>query len=69
MGPARAIDLALLHRGELVFEHGLAVVEQAADQRGLAVVHAAGRGEAQKVLFAGRWPNRRPDKARGRFSR
>ena len=45
---AGAIDLALLHGGELIFEDGLAVVEQAADQRGFAVVDAAGGGEAQQ---------------------
>ena len=45
-----AIDAALLHRGKLVFVHALGVVQQAADQRRLAVVHAAGRGEAQHLL-------------------
>ncbi len=48
-GAAGAIDLALLHGGELVLEDGLAVVEQAADQRGFAVVHAARGGEAQQA--------------------
>ena len=46
---AGAIDFALLHGGELVFEDGLAVVEQAADQGGFAVVDAAGGGEAQQA--------------------
>ena len=34
-------------RGELVFENQFAVVEQASDQRGLAVVHRTARDEAQ----------------------
>ena len=38
-------------RADLVFVHALRVVEQAADQRRLAVVHAAGGGEAQQVLL------------------
>ena len=43
------VDAALLDVRELVGEHGLGVVEQAADQRRLAVVDAAGGGEAQQV--------------------
>ena len=35
---------------ELIFVRALGVVQQAPDQRGLAVVHAAGRGQAQQVL-------------------
>ena len=53
IGPLGTIDLALADGGELVFEDRLAVVEQAADQRRLAVVDAAGGGEAQQA-FAGR---------------
>jgi len=34
---------------ELVLERGLGVVEQAADERGLAVVDRAGGGEPQEV--------------------
>jgi hypothetical protein len=34
-------------RAELVVEQGLALVQQAADQRALAVVHAAAGDEAQ----------------------
>ena len=36
-------------RLELVLEDPLGVVEEAADQRGLAVVHRAGRGQAQEL--------------------
>jgi hypothetical protein len=36
--------------GELVLEDHLGVVQQAADQRGLAVVHRAAGDEAQHVL-------------------
>src|SRR4051812_32122456 len=43
------VDAALLDVRELVGEHGLGVIEQAADQRRLAVVDAAGGGEAQEV--------------------
>ncbi len=38
------------HRRELVLEDLLRVVQQAADQRALAVVHAAAGDEAQQVL-------------------
>jgi hypothetical protein len=43
------LDAALLDVRELVGEHGLGVVEEAADQRGLAVVDAPRGGEAQQV--------------------
>ncbi len=46
----RAIDAALGDGGELVFVDRLGVMQQAADERRLAVVHAAGRGEAQHLL-------------------
>ena len=38
-----------LDRGQLVFHDGLGVVQQPADQRGLAVVDRAGGGQAQEV--------------------
>ncbi len=38
-----------LHRFQLVFKNGFAVVEQSADQCAFAVVHASGCGEAQEV--------------------
>ena len=37
----------------LVLEHGLAVVQQPADEGALAVVHRAGGGDAQDVLAGG----------------
>ena len=40
----------LRDRSELVLVDALGVVQQPADQRRLAVVHAAGGGEAQQVL-------------------
>ena len=43
------VDAALLDVRELVGQHGLGVVQQPADQRRLAVVDAAGGGEAQQV--------------------
>ena len=43
------VDAALLDVRELVGQHGLGVIEQPADQRGLAVVDAAGGGEPQEV--------------------
>ena len=55
----REIDLAVLgavpaavrlERGHLVVEQQLGVVQQAPDQRALAVVHAAARDEAQQAL-------------------
>ena len=50
-GPAGAIDAAAAHGGELILVDRLGVVQQAADQRGLAVVDAAGGGEAQQFLI------------------
>ena len=47
----RAIDLALLHRSELIFVNALGVVQQPADQRRFAVVHAAGGRETQQILL------------------
>ena len=44
---ARAVDLALLHRNNLVFVDRLRVVQQAANQRGLAIVHAARGGKPE----------------------
>ncbi len=47
----RAIDAALFYGGELILEDGFGIVQQAADERRFAVVHAARRGEAQQILF------------------
>src|SRR5262249_61604356 len=44
-------------RGDLVGEAGLGVVEQPADQRGLAGVHAAGGGEPKLVAHQ-KYPSR-----------
>ena len=43
------VDRALLHVGELVGEDGLGVVQKPADERRLAVVDAAGRGQPQQI--------------------
>jgi hypothetical protein len=49
VGLAVAVAAAGLHdRLQLVLEHGLGVVEQAADERALAVVDGAGGGDAQR---------------------
>ena len=50
IGPAVRFDRSFRHGCELVFVDALRIVEQAADQRGFAVVHAAGGGEAQQIL-------------------
>ncbi len=47
---AGAVDFAPLHRGDVIFINGLRIMQQAADQRGLAVVHAAGSGKAQQIF-------------------
>ena len=58
VGEQREIDLArrggafAFDRPHLVFVDRLRVVEQAADQRRLAVVHAARGREAQQILLA-----------------
>ena len=46
----RTVDGRLGHRLELIFVDALRIVQQAADQRGFAVVHAAGGGESQQIL-------------------
>ena len=46
----RAVDLAFLHRGELVLVDGFRVVQQSTDQCGLAVIHASGGGETKQFL-------------------
>ena len=46
---AAALLAGAADRLELVLEDPLGVVEQPADQRGLAVVHRAGRGQAQEL--------------------
>ena len=45
-----AAVVAVADRTDLVFVDALRVVEQAADQGGLAVVDAAGGGEAEQIL-------------------
>ena len=47
----RALVAGARHRVELVGEDALAVEQQAADQRALAVVDAAGGDEAQQAAF------------------
>ena len=42
------IQADLLDGGQLVAQHGLGVEQQAAHERGLAVVDAAGRGQSQQ---------------------
>ena len=44
-----ALEAGLLDRFELVLEDRLGVVEQAADERALAVVYGAGGGDAQEL--------------------
>src|SRR5690606_38129787 len=50
------LEAGALDRGELVFEDGLRVVEQAPDERRLAVVDAARGGEAEQ--FHQKYPSR-----------
>ena len=47
----RAINLALLNRGHVILVNRLRVMQQAPDERGLAVVHATRSGKAQQVLL------------------
>ena len=47
---SRAVDLAFLHRGELVLVDGFRVVQQSADQCGLAVIYASRGGETKQFL-------------------
>src|SRR5882762_1275145 len=47
---SRTVDLAFLHRGELVLVDGFRVVQQSADQCGLAVIYASGGSEAKQFL-------------------
>ena len=47
------IARGLAHAGQLVFVDALGIVEQAADQGALAIVHAARRGEAQEFGLRG----------------
>src|SRR5260370_2315134 len=54
-GAVRTVDPAVLNRDQLVLVDSFGVVQQAADQGGLAVIHAAGCGKPQKV-GAGGWP-------------
>ena len=51
VGQQRKIDLAAANgRFQLIFVGALGVMQQPADQRALAVVHAARRGQAQQAL-------------------
>ena len=47
---ARPIDARVRYGEKLVFVDAFGVVEKAADQGGLAIVHAAGSGEAKHLL-------------------
>src|SRR5262249_4414712 len=49
-GPAGAVDAALADGGQLILVDRLRVVQQTADQGGLAIVYTAGGGEAQHVF-------------------
>jgi hypothetical protein len=44
-----ALPRGALDRLELVLEDGLGVVEQTADERGLAVVHRPGGGQPEQL--------------------
>ena len=50
IGAGRPVHRRFRHGLELIFVDALRIVQQAADQRGFAVVHAAGGGEAQQIL-------------------
>ena len=50
-GLAAAVDAAGAYAGELVLVDALGVMQQAADERALAVVDGAGGGEAQHLLI------------------
>jgi hypothetical protein len=54
---ARSVSPLALHAGQVVLQHGLAVHQQAADQRALAVVHAAAGDElaGRKLVIFGRF--------------
>ena len=52
-----AVPTGFAHRFELVFVNPARIVEQAADERRFAIVHAAGGGEAQQV-FHQKYPSR-----------
>jgi len=43
------VDARAVHGVELVGQHGLRVVEQPADERRFAVVHAARGGEPEQI--------------------
>ena len=54
-GKVHAVETAVsggaLHRLDLVREHGLGVIEQAADEGGLAVINGAGGAQAQGIAL------------------
>ncbi len=49
--PAVWLTEAFLRGRDLVFVNALGIVQQAADQGGFAVIHAAGGGEPQQILL------------------
>ena len=49
-GAGRPVDRRLGHCLDLIFVNALRIVEQTADQRRLAIVHAARGGKSQQVL-------------------
>ncbi len=50
-GAAGTIEAAVPHRSQLIFVHGLGIVKEPSDQRGLAVIYTAGRRKAQHILL------------------
>ena len=51
MAPADSIHRRFGDGAELILVHSFGIVKEAADQRGLSVVHAAAGEEAEQVLF------------------
>ena len=49
-GAAGTIEAAVSHRSQLIFIHGLGIVQQPSDQGRFTVIHAAGGGKAQHVF-------------------
>jgi hypothetical protein len=49
--PGRPIDLALLHRSELIFIDSFGIMQKPADQRGFPVVYASGSRETKQVFL------------------
>ena len=50
-GTTRTIEAAIPHRGQLIFIHGFRVMQEPSDERGFAVIDAAGSGKAQHVFL------------------